>query len=270
MNPNDNSFKQYGEANETLAEDERINLYYRFKNGLMEKYGLTIEDLIERDFCLVGGTTTSARNAFLHIYTLQDFNNTFGTQDKCVCDVQIKRKYLVESEVSSEKLIIGRCCAKHFLKHGCKLKRKCIECGKQHTNHILYICNECKELKREKDRAFKTETKEKKMTDNKPFKNNKHIVNNKKMTETYELMISYDEKDDVKALGYPIVFNKEIKKWEYTGVELPEELEEYLCKDISIPFKCKDEFKKLYNIYWNTNKKTWQCSAKTIDIINGN
>lgn len=87
------------------------------------------------------------------------------------------------------------------------------------------------------------------------------------MSETFELIIPYEEKDSVKE-KHNLTFRQSTRKWEYNGDFLPDDLKQYKCVDVHIPYQCKDELKQIFCLQWNTEKKTWQTNMSTYNKLN--
>lgn len=266
--PYNNSVDQYGVGNETAASDPRTKLYTRFKAGLKKKYDMTIDNLIELDFFCIG-----------------EVKNEDAV---CVCDVKIVNQYLCRSYFSPIELTIGSCCAKHFLSHGIRKRHHCKDCGIITNNYKTLFCTECKtcnelikkavrkemkilqakeeqEQQRQEAERRRNAERERELANwklefeaqkaEREKRDREHILKTitEEMTHTFELMIPFDEKDDIKKLGYTLAYND--GKWFYTGTDLPEPLKSYLCVAINIPFMSKDNYKKIISYLSEQLKK---------------
>lgn len=78
----------------------------------------------------------------------------------------------------------------------------------------------------------------------------------------FDLHIPYSEKDEVKKLGYKLMFNPGTKRWVYKGTELPRSLKPYRAMYISIPYSKREKYKEKFSIQWNSERKEWLCKYK--------
>lgn len=122
----------------TKADLDR--LYGPFKTNLMEKYGLTIQDLDERGYFFAGGTMALDRLRWNRIMNNKDYPDE---QSKCICGVNIKYNAWVVDSNLDNLMVIGYDCKQHFIP---EIKMKCSrkDCNELTLNSNL--CNKCIKL----------------------------------------------------------------------------------------------------------------------------
>jgi hypothetical protein len=141
-------------------------------------------------------------------------------KDRCLCNHHIKRNYYIKHIDDDEKiLILGCCCIKRFLN---KKGRRCDMCDELHKNRKTNRCNKCKD------------------------KRVCSICN-----EKYELCILNDNEKKC----YDCIV-KENKSDSDSDDDLKENWEHDYRYYLNVPFKEKDEAKKL-GAFWDHEKKKW-------------
>lgn len=116
-----------------------LNLCKRFENGLDEKYGMTIEDLVTEDWSYVGGNKPHRLK-----YWKDNFPKTALPElvTECVCGNNIIENCYIARGDGKALLIIGSCCNEHFL--GNKSRKTCKKCREPHRNTKDNLCKKCR------------------------------------------------------------------------------------------------------------------------------
>ena len=151
-------------------EDENYNkqLYKKFKDNLLERYGYTVEDISSWTHAgwFPYGITQNIMNSWVGNRLakfnsevsrgIQKWKNVMGDipmpleygEKHCVCDVEIIWNHIIVDDPSKdefEMLIIGRECIKGFgnINIGCK----CSICGTKINNSKSGKCKKCRKIR---------------------------------------------------------------------------------------------------------------------------
>ena len=141
----------------------------KFKNGLMNRWGITPE-LLGSDYIYCGGfcsqeyleegteeaicakATIQAKlydlwcKSPLNIYDWDDFIEQMK-EERCCCYTPIEWNYVfahIKDPTNVDKIIIlGSECVKKYIDPDFN-KKKCVRCGNPHRNRVVDRCNECR------------------------------------------------------------------------------------------------------------------------------
>jgi hypothetical protein len=157
----------------------------KFKKGLL-CHNLTINDIINSGFKYCGGDTGRHLNYYKLIYGNNQL--TPKKEEKCFCGHIIKENCYITDRI--QLLTLGNCCIKKFLDID-KSGRTCEKCENTHKNRKINICNDCKNLKKEKEKYDRKQKKEKE----------KYDIEQQEIKERVYLCVNYYKKDEAKELG---------------------------------------------------------------------
>ena len=110
---------------------------YNALDAGLERIGLTLSD-VAADFIWIGGSDGRHAKYFKLKYPDEPHPSH---SDYCVCGHQIVENCYIRSTVSGQTLIVGNCCVKRYVPSA---GRTCKECGAEHKNRVIDMCNVCR------------------------------------------------------------------------------------------------------------------------------
>ena len=136
-----------------LQEKPRSNLFLeRFKKGLMDWYGLTLDELIENyKYCGGDGDNGSSDERHYNYWVLQFGDKDFPYKElECFCGQQIRENCFVVDKTKTNFIHMGNCCIKRFMPEG-KSGRTCEICEEPHKNRKDNLCHDCRKIHKKCD-----------------------------------------------------------------------------------------------------------------------
>ena len=129
-----------------IQKKPRSNLdIKRFKEGLMDQYGLTLEELTEK-YTYCGGDGGNYEHSPHYNYWVMLFGyGVWPYKEKfCVCGVRIVENCFVVDKTKTNFVHMGNCCIKRFMPEN-KSGRTCEICEEPHKNRKDNLCHDCRE-----------------------------------------------------------------------------------------------------------------------------
>jgi hypothetical protein len=115
----------------------------RFKQGLLDWYKITFEELIEKyKYCGGdGGNNVNKSRHYNYWVTQFGYEHFPRKEHNCVCGQPIVENCFVTD--GANFIHMGNCCIKKFMPEN-KSRRTCEICEEPHKNRKYNLCNECK------------------------------------------------------------------------------------------------------------------------------
>lgn len=233
------------------------NLYAPFREGILQKYGLTIEDLKNQNYTYVGGYNYGDGDN--HYY--EDFLLNFGKNavppihvENCVCGKEITINcYITKNNDYNDIIVIGKDCAVHFL--DIKLHRLCVSEGCNTPIHRGRKDNLCDVCRKQKKNAIKEIEKKNRPPPPPPPPPPLPLTADNTFKVVY-LNIPFDLIEYGKQLGAK--WSNDYRTWYFNSYNntIPEGLAKFEISFLNIPYKNKDKFKELGG-RWNGDKRMW-------------
>lgn len=114
----------------------------KFAKGLLEKYGLTPEEL--KNYIYVGSNRDKGREYFREKFP---DNTPFPDDEKqCVCGHNIQENCYVCPDPRNGPygiVVLGNCCVKKYIRE--KRSKTCQDCGEKHRNRNVDLCHNCRD-----------------------------------------------------------------------------------------------------------------------------
>jgi hypothetical protein len=129
-----------------LQQKPRSNLFLeRFKKGLMNWYGFTLEELTENYKYCGGDGGNKEKSSHYNYWVLQFGDKDFPYKEfECICGHDIVENCFMVDKTRKKFIHMGNCCIKRFMPEN-KSSRTCELCEEPHKNRKDNLCYDCRE-----------------------------------------------------------------------------------------------------------------------------
>ena len=129
-----------------LQQKPRSNLFLeRFKKGLMNWYGFTLEELTENYKYCGGDGGNKEKSSHYNYWVLQFGDKDFPYKEfECICGHDIVENCFMVDKTRKKFIHMGNCCIKRFMPEN-KSSRTCELCEEPHKNRKDNLCHDCRE-----------------------------------------------------------------------------------------------------------------------------